>query len=418
MAQLRDDCFAGDGALLPLDEALDRIFTRVDPLTETEVVPLDAAYGRVLAADLVPSRDVPPKDNTAVDGFAVFHADLAIDGDTRLPVGGRAAAGHPLGRAARRGEAIRVFTGAMMPEGPDTVFMEEDCRVEDGHVVLPPGLKQGANRRRAGEDVKAGRVIVAAGSLLRAQEVGLAASIGVRALEVVRRVRAAVFSTGDEVREPGADAPEGCIYDANRYTVIGMLRDLGCTVTDLGILPDDADVVRGALSAAARDQDAVFTSGGVSLGEEDHVAPALRDMGSLHFWRLAVKPGRPIAMGQIDGTVFMGLPGNPAAAAVTFLRVARPLILRLAGRRDLTPHLYRVRAGFSLRKKLGRREWVRVRLSADDSGQLVAQKYPVEGAGILSSLVEADGLVELPEDLRSLEEGSPVDYLPFNEVVR
>ena len=418
MAQLRDDCFAGDGALLPLDEALGRIFSRVDPLTDTEPVPLGEAYGRVLAADLVSPRDVPPRDNSAVDGYAVFHNDLAMDADTRLPVGGRAAAGHPLGRPARRGEAIRIFTGATMPEGPDTVFMEEDCRLEDGEVVLPPGLKTGSNRRRAGEDVKSGRVIVAAGSLLRAQEVGLAASIGVSALPVVRRVRAAVFSTGDEVREPGAEAPEGCIYDANRYTVIGLLRDLGCTVTDLEILPDAADVVRGALSAAARDQDVVFTSGGVSLGEEDHVAPALRDLGSLHFWRLAVKPGRPIALGQIGGTAFVGLPGNPAAAAVTFLRVARPLILRLAGRRDLTPTLYRVRAGFSLSKKLGRREWVRVRLSADDSGQLVAQKYPVDGAGILSSLVEADGLVELPEDLRNLEEGAPVDYLPFNEVAR
>jgi len=418
MAQLSNDCFAGDGALMRLDPALEILAQRVGPVAETERVALRAAAGLVLAEDVVAGRDVPPHDNSAVDGYAVLHDDLEAEGETCLPVGGRTAAGHPLGRAARRGEAIRIFTGAPMPEGMDTVFMQEDCREEaDGKAVLPPGLKQGANRRKRGEDIARGSIILHRGQRLRPQDVGLAASVGCSELLVHRRLRAAVFSTGDEIREPGSEAPAGCVYDANRYTLIALLEGLGCEVADLGILRDDTADIREALARAAAGHAVIVTSGGMSTGEEDHVKAAVEALGSLYFWRLAIKPGRPVALGQVGATPFIGLPGNPVAMMVTFLRLARPVILRLMGCTDTTPHLFRVLAGFEHKKKRDRREWVRARLAPDGEGRLVARKFPRDGAGILSSMVESDGLVELPEEMTHLAPGTEVDFLPFNEVV-
>jgi molybdopterin molybdotransferase len=417
MAQLRDDCFVAGDALMPLAEALDLLRQRIDPVTETEDVSLRAAVGRILAADIEATRDVPPHDNSAVDGYAVHFDDLSDDGPTRLAVIGRAAAGHPLDGPAARGDAVRIFTGAPMPVGPDTVFMEEDVDIDGDSVVLPAGLKRGSNRRHAGEDVRRGSVILGAGSRLRPQEVGLAASIGRTTLPVIRRLRVAVFSTGDEVRDPGADIGPGCIYDANRYALMGLLDDLGSAVTDLGILADDLETIQGALGKASADHDLIITSGGVSLGEEDHVKAAVEAFGSLHFWRLAIKPGRPVALGQVGSSAFIGLPGNPVAAMVTFMVVARPLILRLSGCQDVAPPLFRVRAGFGHKKKLGRREFLRARLVQGDDGP-VAERFAADGAGILTSMVEADGLVEIEEDRERLGEGDMVDFLPFNEVAR
>ena len=418
MAQLKDDCFAFDGQLMPLDDALAILAERLGPVTGTEEVPLRRGLDRILGADVIAARDVPPHDNSAVDGYAVFFDDLQADGETRLAVTGRLAAGHPLGRAARRGEALRIFTGAPMPEGPDTIFMEEDCRAEEDMVVLPPGLERGANRRRAGEDIASGTLIARAGQRLRPQEIGAAASVGYSRLIVHQRLRAAVFSTGDEVCDPGQEAPDGCIFDANRYTVMGLLEGLGCEVTDLGILPDDLDAIQGALEAAAVGQDLLITSGGVSAGEEDHVKAAVEALGEIHFWRLAIKPGRPIALGQVGETAFVGLPGNPVAAMVTFMVIARPVALRLAGCTDTAAPRFPVRAGFDYKKKLGRREWARVRIETDGTGAPVAMKHRASGAGILTSMVEADGLVELPEDMSALAKGATVDFLPFSEVMR
>ena len=420
MAQLKDDCFAFGGELMPLAEALSLIERNVEPVTGTETVPLRQAQGRILAEDITSDRDVPPHDNSAVDGYAVFFDDLKADGDTRLPVTGRIAAGHPLDRPAERGRAYRIFTGAPVPSGPDTIFMEEDCATEqtgDGAVVvLPAGLKRGANRRHAGEDVKAGEVIIRAGLRLRAQDVGLAASVGRDRLRVYTRLRAAVFSTGDEVRDPGQEAAQGCIYDANRYAVMALLEGLGCDVTDLGILADDADAITGALAKAAPDHDLLVTSGGVSAGEEDHVKGAVESLGQINFWRLAIKPGRPIALGQVGAAAFLGLPGNPVAAMVTFMVIGRPLVLLLSGAVDVARHRYPVQAGFDYKKKKGRREWARVKLETTADGRTVAMKYHSSGAGILTSMVEADGLVELDEDTESLEKGAMVPFLPFNEV--
>lgn len=415
MAQLSDDCFAFGGELMRADEALGILSARVAVIAAPETVPLVSARGRILARDLVATRNVPPHDNAAVDGYVVYFDDLNPAGETRLPVSGRVAAGQSAHSLAR-GTALRVFTGAPLPAGPDTCFMQEDCRVDGNDVVLPPGIKRGANRRRAGEDVKTGATILRRGHRLRPQDIGLAASVGATHLDVYRALRVGVFSTGDELREPGQPTPAGAVYDANRYVLLALLGQLGCTVEDFGIVPDRRDAVRDVLAAAAGRCDAIITSGGMSTGEEDHVRAAVESLGSIHFWRLAVRPGRPVAFGQVKGVAFTGLPGNPVAMMVTFLRFARPVLLRLGGAVDIEPHLFRVRAGFDAKKKFGRREWVRARLTVGDDGTPVAQRFPRDGAGILTSLVESDGLIELAENVTQVTAGAMVDFLPFSEV--
>jgi molybdopterin molybdotransferase len=416
MAQLSDDCFAFGGALMSVDEALARIDARVVAVVDSEAVPLGAAAGRVLAHDLVATMDLPPHPNSAVDGYAVAYADLSPDSETTLPVGGRAAAGHPLDRALRRGEAIRIFTGAPMPQGADTVLMQEDCVAADGQVRLKPGIRKGANRRHAGEDVAVGQTALTAGRRLGAADLGLAAALGRRELPVFRRLRVALLSTGDEVREPGIALPDGAIYDANRFMLAALLESLGCVVTDFGIRPDREAALADALAAAGAGHDLIVTSGGVSTGEEDYVKGAIERLGALYFWRLAIKPGRPVALGQIGGVPLIGLPGNPVAVAVTFAVLARPLILKLAGAQASAPRLFPVRAGFAYRKKPGRREYLRTRLERDGD-HVVAVKYPRDGAGILSSIVQSDGLVILDETVSNLAAGATVDFLPFAEVL-
>lgn len=424
MAQLSDDCFAFGDTLTPLDDALQALRDRTAAIADQAEVGLSDAIGRILAENIAATFDVPPHDNSAVDGYAVYFDDLEPNAETRLPVTGRAAAGHPLDRPAKRGEAIRIFTGAPMPQGekaPDTVMMQEDCRTEGDDVLIMPGIKRGSNRRAAGEDIRAGEMVLQTGQTLRPQDVGVAASLGRTTLRVYQPLRVAIFSSGDELREPGGALEPGAIFDANRFALAAALAQLGCTVTDLGIIRDDEDVIRDALRDAAAAHDLLITSGGMSTGEEDHVKAAVESLGSLHFWRLAIKPGRPVALGQIDtpaGAVpFAGLPGNPVAAMVTFLIVARPLILRLSGARDTTPICYRVRAGFEHRKKISRREFVRAKIVAGADGAPTAEKHGRSGAGVLSSLVGADGLVALPEDMTFLEAGSMVDFLPFTEVM-
>lgn len=426
MTQLSNDCFAAGGPLMTLSAALDLLLSRIVTVTDSEYLPLDQCLDRILAAPVIAPINVPNHDNAAVDGYVVYFDDLDPAGDSRLMVSGRAAAGHPLGRPQRRGEAVRIFTGALMPSGdndgpgPDTVLMQEDCRTDGPEVVIPRGIKRGANRRRVGEDVRRGAEILSAGTRLRPQDIGLLASVGFTKLEVYMPLRVALFSTGDELMDPGSALELGKAFDANRYTLRALLAQLGAKTTDLGILPDRREIIRLSLAVAAHDHDLIISSGGVSIGDEDHVKGAVEALGRLNFWRLAIKPGRPIALGQIGSegrqVPLIGLPGNPVAAMVTFLRVARPLILRLMGAKDLAPTLFRVRAGFDYKKKRDRREWVRARLEVDGGGSLVAQRFPRDGAGILSSLVESDGLVELPEELTHLAAGSMVDFLPFSEV--
>jgi molybdopterin molybdotransferase len=416
MAQLTNDCFSFGGALLTVAAALAEIEARIAPVVETETVPLTAAASRILAQDIIATMNLPPHDNSAVDGYAVAHADLIPDRDTVMPVSGRAAAGHPLDRPVRRGEAIRIFTGAPMPDGTDTVMMQEDCTFEDGRVLLRPGIRRGANRRHAGEDVTEGEVALPAGRRLRAPDLGLAAALGRHELCVFRPLRVALLSTGDEVRNPGTPLPQGAIYDANRFMLAALLTGLGCAVSDLGIRPDREAALVDALAAASAQHDLIVTSGGVSTGEEDHVKSAVERLGTLHFWRLAIKPGRPIALGQVGGVPLIGLPGNPVAVIVTFLVLARPLIAKLAGATVREPRLFPVRAGFGYRKKPGRREYLRASLQRDGDN-VVAVKYARDGAGVLSSIVRSDGLVILDEAASELTVGAMVDFLPFSEVI-
>ncbi len=417
MAQLSDDCFDDGGRLITTAEALTMLGQRISPVAGVETVRLREALGRTLAEDVVSPVDIPPHDNAAVDGYAIYFEDLDGAAETELPVGGRAAAGHPLGRPAKRGEAIRIFTGAPIPDGPDTVMMQEDCIEAAGRVRIAPGIKRGANRRDAGEDVTEGTTVLRAGTRLRPQEVGQAAAVGRETLQVYLRLSAAVFSTGDEIIDPGETAGPGRIYDSNRYIVMSALSQLGCAVSDLGILADDPALISTALRDAAGKHDLLVTTGGMSVGEEDHVKAAIEADGKLHFWRLAIKPGRPVALGQLAGTPFIGLPGNPVAAMVTLLLVGRPMILRLGGAENISPTVYKVRADFDHEKKKDRREFIRARLTADADGVPIARKHGGAGAGILSSLVGADGLVALPEDMTTLEPGGMVDFLPFSEAL-
>jgi molybdopterin molybdotransferase len=413
MAQLSDDCFAFGGELMPLEAARRLIRERLSLAVGAERVALVEADGRILAEDIVAPLPLPLFDNSAVDGYAVRFGDLSAGAETVLPVAGRVAAGSaPAGSDAARA-AIRIFTGAPMPAGLDTVFMQEDVRLEGGSVVLPPGLKRGANRRLAGEDVEQGGFALAAGKRLLPQDVGLLGAFGLAAVPVRKRLRVGVFSTGDEVVSPGEPLTEAKLYDANRFMLLALLRRLGCAASDLGILRDERASLARALARAAQSHDLLVTSGGVSTGEEDHVKAAVESAGALTFWRLAVKPGRPVAMGVVAGAPFIGLPGNPAAVFVTFVHVARVVIARLAGEDFEPPTPFPVASGFAYRKKEGRREYVRARLAPNADGRLEAQKHPREGAGVITSLTQTDGLVELPEEATRIEPGEPVAFLPY-----
>jgi molybdopterin molybdotransferase len=423
MAQLSDDCFAFAGPLLPIAEMEKLIAQRIAPVAECERVALKSALGRVLAADVVAAADVPPFDNSAVDGFAVRSADLDPQVETRLVVVERVLAGQAPTRTLGPREAVRIFTGAPMPEGADTVFMQEDTRRVGDFVLLPPGLEQGANRRLAGEDVRTGSVILPAGRRLDAQHLALAAAVGLTELQVRRRVRVAMFSTGDEIVEPGSARPRPALFDSNRYLLGGLLERLGAEITDLGILPDEPEQLGAALAAAADGHDLVLTSGGVSTGEADHVRDVVEKIGRLVFWRVGIKPGRPVAMGVIPGrsnrsAAFVGLPGNPAAVFVTFVRVVRPLLLRLAGALPDPLVPLPVRAAFDYSKRKGRREYVRVTLRHSPTGDVEAVKYAKDGAGIITSLTETDGLVELPEDTTTIEPGATVGFLSYAALTR
>jgi molybdopterin molybdotransferase len=400
--------------MMSVDDAVALISARVSAVAETDMVALSEADGRILAEDIAAPVPLPLFTNSAVDGYAVRGVDLPNSADTMLPVAGRIQAGAQTVTAIAPGNAVRIFTGAPMPDGADTVFMQEDVRVDaSGKVVLPAGLKPGANVRPAGEDIAVGQAALPAGQRLRPQDVALAAALGLPRVKVCRRIRVAVFSTGDELLSPGEVPRRGQLFDSNRFMLMAMLTRLGCEVSDLGILRDQRVPLSDALKLAATGHDLILTTGGVSTGEEDHVKAAVEGAGKLVLWRMAIKPGRPVAMGMIAGTPLIGLPGNPVASFVTFVHVVRPTVLALAGAAQQTPVSLPVRAAFSYRKKIGRREYVRVHLRREPDGTLEVVKFPREGAGLLSSLVETDGLVELREDVVQVEPGHMVGFLAY-----
>ncbi|HEY5410566.1 MAG TPA: gephyrin-like molybdotransferase Glp [Caulobacteraceae bacterium] len=414
MAQLSDDCFAFGGPMRSVDEAVALIVAQLSPVDGAQRVALADADGRVLAGDLEAPINLPPFTNSAVDGYAVRGEDLPGDGERAFLVAARMQAGMAVGQPVSPGEAIRIFTGAPMPPDGDTVFMQEDVRLDDdGRVLLPAGLKPGANVRPAGEDIALGALVLPAGRRLRPQDVAVAAALGLTGIEVRRRVRVAVFSNGDEIVEPGSLRGAPQLYDSNRYMLTAMLKRIGCEVTDLGILPDDASEIAAILKRNAARHDLILTSGGVSTGDADYVKTAIESVGAMVFWRMAIKPGRPVAMGVIKGCPFIGLPGNPVASFVTFAHVARPAIFAMAGTPWERPIGTQVRAAFAYKKKPGRREYVRASLRRGEDGTLEAVKFPREGAGLLSSLIDTDGLVELSEDITSIEPGRMVEFMAY-----
>jgi molybdopterin molybdotransferase len=390
----------------------------VSAVQDSEAVDLIRADGRVLATSIAAPLPLPPFTNSAVDGYAVRGHDLPLTAEQAFPVAGRIQAGMPATEPIAPGHAVRIFTGAPMPAGADTVFMQEDVRIDPaGKVVLPSGLKQGANVRLAGEDIAVGQPALAAGRWLRPQDIALAAALGLTRLEVRRRIRVAVFSTGNEVVSPGGAREAAQLFDSNRFMLVAMLARLGCEISDLGILSDDRMSLARALKQAAAAHDLILTSGGVSTGEEDHVKASVESVGKLVLWRMAIKPGRPVAMGIIDGTPFIGLPGNPVASFVTFVYVVRPTVLALMGTPPLRLVPTPLRSAFAYRKRSGRREYVRVNLCNGGDGSLEAVKFPREGAGLLSSLVVTDGLVELGEDVTRVEPGQIVGFLAYAALI-
>jgi molybdopterin molybdotransferase len=418
MAQLTDDCFAFDGPLMAIHEMERMIADRILPVAEIESVSLSAAADRVVVNDVMAPVSLPHFDNSAVDGYAVRYEDLNGTGDTVMKINGRVMAGQSAIPQIGANEAVRIFTGAPMPAGADTVFMQEDTVEEGPNVRLPHGLKRGANRRLRGEDIAAGSMAIPAGRVLDAQNITLAAALGLTSVEVRRRIRVAIFSTGDEVVEPGSKLSGGAVFDANRALLRQLLERMGCEVSDLGILRDDLQTLQVALKNAAENSDVVLTSGGVSTGDADYVKNAVEAIGSLTFWRVAIKPGRPVAMGVIPhsrehSAAFVGLPGNPVAVFVTFVRVVRPLLLRLAGANAKPLRALPVFSAFDYRKKTGRREYVRVSLRERADGYFDAIKHPQDGAGVITSLTETDGLIELPENIEKIAAGDRVGFLSY-----
>jgi molybdopterin molybdotransferase len=416
-AKLIDDCFVLDKDRLPHDEAISILKSRVGPVVDIEQVKLARTAARYLAEEIISPRAIPAHDNAAVDGYAFAYASYKQGNGAKLKVIGHAAAGHPFEGAVSEGSAVRIFTGAVMPAGFDTVAMQEDVRLEQSGdtfwALIPGGLKHGANRRLAGEDAPAGGVLLQAGKRLRPQDVASAAATGREHLACYKKLKVAVLSTGDEILRPGESFSPGKVYDANAPMLQGLVGAVGANVVDLGVLPDKAELVKAALADAARAHDAVVISGGASQGAEDHVVRSLDALGKRHLWQIAIKPGRPMSFGQIGECVVLGLPGNPVAVFVCFLIYVRPALTRLGGGTWPEPHRFPLPASFSQKKKVGRREFWRARLIREKGLQV--SKFARDGSGLISSLREADGLIEVVEDVGEVREGDLVNFIPFSE---
>lgn len=410
----------------PVADARAHILATCSAVRGTLRVPVRDALGRVLAADVISPVSVPPHDNSAMDGYAVRHADLAADGDTRLTIVGQAFAGHAWAGEVTTGQAVRIMTGAMMPAGADTIVIQETARLDGDAVIVPPGQKAGQHRRRAGEDLRAGEPALRAGRLLRPADIGLAASLGIAELTVHRRVRVGVLSTGDEVMSIG-DAPrEGGIYDSNRYTLTGMLTRLGCEVVDLGVARDTREALSDALESAVGEVDAIITSGGVSVGEADFVREILASLGQVTFWKIAMKPGRPMAFGKLvrknaaaaeRGTLLFGLPGNPVATMITFHFFARDALLTLMGVSPVAaPIHFGARSDSAMKKQPGRTEYQRGILELRD-GQWHVAVTGAQGSGILRSMCDANCIIVLDDDCGNVAVGDAVTVIPFEGLI-
>ena len=397
--------------LLAYDDALQQLTGSVSATGAVEEVALLQARGRVLAQTIEAGIDVPGCAMSSMDGYAINTADLATSGATRLPLAQRIAAGDAEA-VLQPGSAARIFTGAPIPAGADAVIMQEEVAAETDTIRFEQRPASGQNIRPRGNDIERGTTILQAGQRLRAQDIGLAASVGLGTLPVYRRLRVGIFFTGDELVEPGEQLGSGKIYDSNRYTLHGMLEAMGCEIVDLGLVGDTLEATRAAMQEASGRADLVVTSGGVSVGEEDHVRVAIEQLGELRLWRLGIKPGKPLAYGLIDGTAFLGLPGNPVSVFATFCLFVCPVIQVMQGRRWQKPVALPVVADFDWPRPDSRREFLRARLERGDNGEARVQVYPKQDSGVLTSTVWADGFVEIPENA-TVRRGDVVDYLPF-----
>ncbi|MGD2118031.1 MAG: molybdopterin molybdotransferase MoeA [Chromatiales bacterium] len=410
-----DDCTTTERQpLRPVDEALEFLLTHAKAVGETETLPCQQALGRVLAEPVKSCVNVPPWNNSAMDGYAIRFADVA-EGQ-RLPVSQRIPAGSN-GTPLQSGTAARIFTGAPIPAGADTVVMQEHCEADGDFVVINQLPKDGANVRMAGEDVQLDEVVLQPGTRLQPQHLGLAASVGVAELTVYRRLRVALFSSGDELVMPGESLQAGQIYNSNQFTLSGLLEALDCDVINLGIVEDTFDATCDALAKAAESADLVLASGGVSVGEEDHVKPAVEKLGSLALWKIAIRPGKPLAFGHIGDTPFIGAPGNPVSLFVTFSVFARPFIKKMQGMStDSKPLVLHAKANFEWTRPDKRREYARARYYINEHGEPLLETYPSRSSGVLSSVTWANGLAVI-EAGQIIERGDLVNFIPFSDLL-
>jgi len=399
-----------NASMLSFDEAFATLIAKAQPIREIEMADTFVAQGRVLAAAVHSPLSVPPLDTSSMDGYALRAADVTAPG-THLPVSQRIPAGS-VGHPLAPGSAARIFTGAPLPAGADAVVMQEMCEHDGEAVVINHQPRVGESVRLAGSEIAQGEAILAVGTRLRPQELGLASSVGIAQLPVVRRMRVALFSTGDELVMPGEPLPPGGVYNSNRFQLRALLQQLGCEVGDFGIVPDRLDATRAVLREAAQGHELILTSGGVSVGEEDHVKPAVEAEGSLDMWKIAMKPGKPLAYGRVGSAAFIGLPGNPVSSFVTFLLLVRPFILATQGVEARAPRGLPLRADFDWPRPDRRREFLRGRIN--DAGGV--ELYPHQGAAALSSIVWAEGLVDVPADT-AIKRGETVRFVPYGELL-
>lgn len=409
------ECTIPGSGLNPIDVSLNYLLSQVTPLTVHEEVNLSSALKRILAAPVTSTVNIPPWNNSAMDGYAIATQDLVPESETCLPVSQHIPAGH-VGQPLVPGTAARIFTGAPIPKGADAVVIQEQCQREDQLIRFSVNVQPGDNIRRLGEAVTKGQEVLSQGLLLQPQHIGMAASVGTQTLSVVRRPKVAVFSTGDELVQPGEVLGEGAIYDSNRPTLQALLEAAGCEVLDFGHAVDDVDTITDLLDRANQTADLIISSGGVSVGEEDHVKPAVEKLGTLLLWKIAIKPGKPLAYGTVKGTPFFGVPGNPVALFVTFSVFIRPYILKMLSAKQTASPTYPLPLGFAWKNKGQRQEFVRVQCLTDADGKRYLINYPNQSSGVLTSVAWADGLAVIPED-SVLSAGDTVEYWPFSALL-